>query len=413
MPHKATARRLSFAAALAVVVGTALTGGTGALGGLTPARAATDWVAFDVLAAADGLRATTFVPGGPLNDRVFDAGVPRSQARIDGLGSSTAFASTAYPDELVLNVPGIAAGASRQNVPGYPGITYSSHPTQPESNVDAGAAAMLARSDAASSAAEARVGTLGTLATGLQTDVDVRRDSRGTLHARSASAVEGLTVGPLTIARLTSTVEVSRTPGAALAPVVSTRVIGARVGGQEVAITADGLQAAEPARSRLAAANITIRWLHRVDAGDSVTAPGIEITAELPASLTGSGTSTVTLSLGRATVSVSGRSGDVASDVAGDLADLTSGPLDFAAPVVSAGGDAASAAEAAALASAFTAAGSPGTANSAAFGAQPVARLLAETWPAEPYVVFFAATTVLACAAMALHIWGIRSPWTS
>lgn len=400
------ARRLG-AVAAALLAGGATVASTAAT------ASASGWVAYDVLATADGIRATTFIPGGPLNDRVFDAGAPRAQARIDALGTSTAFASTVYPDELVLNVPGIAAGIAKQNVPPYPAVTFSSHPTQPATKVDAGPAFMEATSDADGSAAVARLGSVGTLATGSDTFVAVRRLDGQTLEAKATSVVEGLSVGPLTIGRLTSTATATRSPDGGLQPAVSTRIAGARVGQQEVTITREGLQAAEPARSRLADARVTVRWLDRVDSATSVTAPGIEITAEIPASLTGSGSSSVTLSLGRASVVVSGRPGEVdqlSADGSGGALDL-GGFDDFA---ISARTEDAPAAEVAAMLDALTPAGSGRISSPAAtVDGRPVLRVVAETWPAEPYVLFFAAAAILAVVALALHAWGIRSPWTS
>lgn len=378
------------------------------------------WVAFDVVATADAARVTTFVPGGPLNDRVFDIGAPKAQARVDGLGTSAGYAAGLHPDDLVLNVPGIAAGATRQDVPPYPLLASSSHPAKPSGSLDAGVAVLRSTSEAGRSIASATIGATGTAVTGATATADAARRADATLAATATSTVEGITVGPLTIARLSSAATTTRTPQGGLSRASSAVVTGAAVGGTAVAIDRKGLAAAEPARAALAAAGLTLRWLDEVNVPTGVTSPGLEITLAVPASLTGSGSSTLTYTFGRSTALASGVPAPAAGPAPAPITPAVptgteAGCCDTPAP--SSSSSPFSPGSPSALPAPAAPAADPGQGAAGqqpvALDASPVVRVVPETWPVGWYVVLIGSAGLIALAAFALHMLGVRSTWRS
>lgn len=376
------------------------------------------WVAFDVVATADGGRVTAFVPGGPLNDRVFDMGIPKSQTRFDGLGTSAGYAAALYPDELVLNVPGIASGALKTDVPAYPLIATSSHPAKPAGSLDGGGVVLQSSSGRDGSSAVATAGATGTITTGSETVASSVRQPDGTLVAKASSTLSGIAVGPLTIGRLTSTATITRRLDGTVTRVSSAVVTGALVAGQAVTIDRRGLVAADPARAALAAAGLTVRWLDEVSVPAGVTSPALEITQAVPASLTGSGRSTVTTTFGRAAAFATGTAGvsTTAPDTVPDVP--CCGPTPEPSPVDGRDGASPTVADdvAATISDGPVPAPVPGASDlgaPVAVAGSPVARVGPETWPVGWYVVLIGAAALVALAAVALHILGVRTTWGS
>lgn len=113
-------------------------------------------VSFDAVAAADGMRAQVQVPDAPLSSQVVDAGAPTAQTEVNDLGTSSGFASDPYPGATVLSGPGLVAGETGVNVPGYPLIAQSSAPSTPSSSAEGGL--LNAASTATMSTASATAG---------------------------------------------------------------------------------------------------------------------------------------------------------------------------------------------------------------------------------------------------------------
>ena len=357
-------------------------------------------------------RRAPFVPGGPLSDRVFDGAAPRAQARLDGLGSSTAFGSTVYPDELVLNVPGIAAGASKIDVPAYPAIAFSSYPTQPVSESDDAAAWMRAESAADTSTGRARIGAAGAFANGLDTTAQVTHASSGALRSVSQASVDAFRAGPLTIGRVLATASASRVPGSELTTESSAVFSAVKVNDTAVTLDRNGLSGGEAVRAQLARNGVGVRWFDPVETPTGVTSGGVEVSVTLPVTLTSSGTSTVTFTLGRVSAGIAAAPGAPVPDLGVGCCDV--------APAGAAAGDGAggglpSMSAGPSIAALEGATTGPGTLEQvipvAATGTAP--RVLAETWPVDAYVLFVGAAGLLAVLALALRSGGMRSPWTS
>src|SRR5581483_8310071 len=75
-----------------------------------PSGADTGGSNFEAIAAADGVRFTWTVPNFAPVDDIIDGGGPSAQTRFDSLGVSTAFASSPYPGETFVSLPGLVAG---------------------------------------------------------------------------------------------------------------------------------------------------------------------------------------------------------------------------------------------------------------------------------------------------------------
>jgi hypothetical protein len=84
-----------------------------------------------------------------------------AQSVLDSLSGSTSFGSAPYPGDLVVSLPGTAAGLFGSTgfpVPSYPFYVSSSYPTSPSQSDNVGPYAIKASSGANSTAADANVG---------------------------------------------------------------------------------------------------------------------------------------------------------------------------------------------------------------------------------------------------------------
>ena len=306
----AVVNRPTRAAAAAASLGIALL----ALG-VGPVSAQQSWASFSTVAEADGLRVTAVVPGGPVTDRVLDGGAPRAQARLDSLGTSTAFAAAPWPGELVANATGLLSGPTGLPLPTYPFLATSSHPTAAQDSRSVGPFLLSAGSEERSSTARARMGQQAAVLAGeLDASAAVTRTDDQTLTAQAQSSARQLVVGPLVLGRVEAHATVSRSLGGKLVRTSSLDVTGARVGDQAVELTPAGIVLAgttvpvapdHPALTPLVEQGITVRWAGAVDTPDGVRSPAVEITVTRPVSLTGQGASTTTYTLGHAVAVVS------------------------------------------------------------------------------------------------------------
>lgn len=348
----------------------------GAFAVMAPARAS--WASYEAVAVADGVRVLVNVPGAPVQDTAADAGSPTAQARLDGFGSSTAYAAAPFPGDVVLNVPGIASGAIDQDVPAYPLIAASSHPTQPETS--AGGGALSARSAATTSAANATSGPATSTA-------EVSRNGDA-LHASATALVEGFSVGPLSLARVTATATAQRAPDGTVA----------RSSKLEVTGMPDDL-------AGLQQQGITVRYLDEAERPDGVVSPGLEVTAAVPIGLGVSGTSTITWTLGRATALVPATAAPALAVAA---------PVDGPLAVVP--GEPAAAGQVASVLGGSTLVAIPPTGLRSVIPARPTAGLHpvpAEVWPHDFYVLLIIAGVAAIAVTQALRVWGVRRVWAS
>lgn len=249
------------------------------------------WSSYEVVASADGIRVDLVVPGGPLSDHVFDGGAPRAQARIDGLGTSSAYAAGVYPDDLTLTVPGLASGITGLPIPAYPLIAASSYPTRPSDEIDLAAAALRAESSDHTSSATARTRT--DIAGRLVTRAAVEHGDDG-LVAWAEATTEAIAIGPLTIARVHTHAHSTRRAGGDIERASELVVSGARIGGQDVDLTAD-----TSALAALAPHGLAVRYVEPEETDTGIIGAGLEIVVTAPVGLT-AGDSVVTLSFGRA-----------------------------------------------------------------------------------------------------------------
>jgi hypothetical protein len=84
-----------------------------------------------------------------------------TQSLLDSLSGSTSFGSAPYPGDLLVTLPGTAAGLFGSTgfpVPSYPFYVSSSYPTTPAQSDDVGPYSIKARSDADSTGADAHLG---------------------------------------------------------------------------------------------------------------------------------------------------------------------------------------------------------------------------------------------------------------
>ncbi|HEV7534488.1 MAG TPA: hypothetical protein VGP90_02570, partial [Acidimicrobiia bacterium] len=93
---------------------------------------------FRAKATASGVRVTFIVPKGSVSDTIADVGAPASEALLDSLGESRAFASFPYPGDLPSNAPGLLRGLAGIPAPDYPFYVSSFFPSRPRQQAGLG-----------------------------------------------------------------------------------------------------------------------------------------------------------------------------------------------------------------------------------------------------------------------------------
>lgn len=325
-------RLLALGAALAIAggaVGTVSAGAAGFAG------------SYFASAVADGVRLTLIAPSASLSDTAVDVGGPSAQATLDSLGTSRAFGSFPYPGETAVTSTGLVRTLSGAPAPDYPLYANSDHPIVPKQEIGSGIFALRAESTERRAAGSASVGlavegagTLGLLRSAATADA-----TGDAVVSEATSTIEGVSIGPLRLARVMSTAMVSLGPDGQLTRKAGTEVIGATVAGTDVTIAADGLHAgdgavpvppAPPITAALAQAGITVEFVQAQDLPGGVVAPAVRITQEQE-----SGTKLIYL-LGAAQASAGGESvGADLSDGPGEagMPEGTPGGSDSSSPV--------------------------------------------------------------------------------
>lgn len=278
----------------------------------SPASAA---ASFTARASAEGVRLSTYAGGAPVSNEPAEVGSPVTEATLDSLGTSQAYASALYPGTLLVSLPGLIAGVSNGQLtpPNYPLIAVSDRQTAPERQVAAPGVTMRASSSDTRSVATAVVGSVIATAT---TEVD-----GGRVSSTSQSEVVGLTSDLLKIGNLRSRASVVLEADGTIQRSSTFEVSGLEVAGKRIALDRGGLviadqkvapPTADALEKALAPAGVQLRLLDSVETPQGIIGEGLElsVTRDIGGSVT---PVTLRLRFGRALATV-GRTG---SDLVG------------------------------------------------------------------------------------------------
>lgn len=251
---------------------------------------------YEAVASAEGFRVSFGAPGFVAVDTFVDGGGPVSQAVIDGLGNSRAFASLPYPGDLAITGPGLVAGLTGlPSPPPYPFYASSSHPTTAEAKVAQPGYELAATSAEQSSKGSTMTGggsEDGKSAIGKTVTVaDTSRDaSSGAVTAVATGTADLINVGGvLRIGQVDALAKVTRSPGTEPTREANFTVTGVTIADQAVGFSEAGFTLAgtntplpkdNPLLQALAEAKITVQYLARVENPDGVVSPGLVIRQE-------------------------------------------------------------------------------------------------------------------------------------
>src|SRR6059036_3487855 len=161
------------------------------LAGLTdgsPAGAAQN---FRGLASSDAVRVQVTVPNFPVTSSVVDSSLYATQAIVTSNNNSQAFASSPYPGEGVVTLPGTLAGFGAAGIPEYPLYASSVHPDRQHAQVGDGPFKLVSDSNEKSSESSASSGVSGDKNIGAAASkASVKRDDGGGVVAASESKVD-------------------------------------------------------------------------------------------------------------------------------------------------------------------------------------------------------------------------------
>jgi hypothetical protein len=282
---------LCVAGASAVVAAAMLGVATSVAGG---AEAPAGPGSYEAVASAEGVRFSFGAPGFAAVGTFIDGGGPVSQALIDGLGNSRAFASLPYPGDLAISGPGLVAGlAGLPSPPPYPFYVSSSHPTAPEAMLSQPGYGLAARSAESSSEGSTMTGAGSSdaaVASTVTRAVTSRDAVSGVVTAEATGTADIINIGGvLRIGQVDARAKVTRAPGGEPTREASFAVNGMTIAGQTVGFSEKGFTLAgtntpipqeNPLLAVLAQAKITVQSLSRVDNPDGVVSPGLVIRQE-------------------------------------------------------------------------------------------------------------------------------------
>jgi hypothetical protein len=242
-------------------------------------------------------------------DPLFDGGQSVAQAQLDSLGTSRAFAASAYPGSTVLGLPGLIGTVTKgqvnsEQIPRYPLYVNSSDPTRPSDHQSVGTYDLGADSSSVVSRATA---TDGASKGAASVTVD---PVTGDVVARAVTTIAAVRVtDQLTVNGVRSLAEVRQSPSGEIKRASTLEVSSVMILGQQATITAEGLSlldqkvpiggvaqpTLQPLLAALAAQGTTIELVPSQDLPDGVitTALRITTTAVAPAALA-SGVSSIT-----------------------------------------------------------------------------------------------------------------------
>jgi hypothetical protein len=300
------------------------------LAGLTdgsPAGAAQN---FRGLAAADAVRVMVTVPNFPVTSSVVDTSLYATQAIVTSNNSSQAFASSPYPGEGVVTLPGTLAGFNVPGIPEYPLYASSVHPDRQHVQVGDGPFKLVSDSTEKSSEASASSGVAGDQNIGAAASkASVKRDDGGGVVSASESKLDAFKAQALRIGSVVSTATTTLSPDGKLEKSSSLEISGVTVNDVAVRLTHDGIVVGDKAlpldskavNDALAQAHLSVTYIDPQELPNGIVGAGVKITTgiEVP----GSGVTNVSWTLGRAmaVIDSAGAGDDVLSDLpAGDVA---------------------------------------------------------------------------------------------
>lgn len=257
----------------------------------TKTAGADDSGAFSAVASASSFRMLFGSPGRFAVDYYVDAGSPVAQAVVNGLGTSTAFASAPYPGETAVAGPGTFAGVTGLPNPGnYPFYVATSYPSKPDNSAGVLGYDLKAHSEETTSTATAASGggsSDNAVFQGLATST-AARDAAGAVNATSQSDTKAVAIGDvLRLGNARATASVVRAPGGEPTRTADFSVTGVSIAGQAVGLSDKGFTLAgtntalpdsSPLRAALSERGITVTYLHRTETPEGVISPGLMIT---------------------------------------------------------------------------------------------------------------------------------------
>jgi hypothetical protein len=245
-----------------------------------------------VLAYAQGVMVTVSQTDNVLIGTPTGAGVPVAQACVDyGVGDSLAFASSPYPGETLVGLPGSLAGQTGQQVPAYPAYAGTRYPATPQASVSQPGVSLLARSSETASHAEAshaidQVPVGGPTVSTADVSVD---PAAGTSAATAKADLRPLTInGVLILGEVVSSASAARNKAGTVTRSSQLQIGRTTVAGQEVAITPAGVQVpgqtvglpdTGAVTQALAQAGITVQYLAPQNTARGILSAGVDITA--------------------------------------------------------------------------------------------------------------------------------------
>jgi hypothetical protein len=276
------------------------------LAGLTdgsPAGAAQN---FRGLASADAVRVMVTVPNFPVTSSVVDTSLYATQAVVTSNNSSQAFASSPYPGEGVVTLPGTLAGFNVPGIPQYPLYASSVHPDRQHAQVGDGPFKLVSDSTDKSSEASASSGVAGDQNIGAAASkASVKRDDAGGVVASSESKVDAFKAQALRIGSVVSTATTKLSPDGQLERASSLEISAVTVNDVSVALTKDGIVVGgqklpldgKAINEALAKARLKVTYIEPQELPNGVVGAGVKITTgvEVP----GSGVTDVSWTLGR------------------------------------------------------------------------------------------------------------------
>ncbi len=311
--------------------------------------------------SAFGARLSVTIAKAPLVPNIVDGGGPLAQTTLDSLGTRIALASYPYPGDVVLNLPGLAAGLGPQvpglvsgvpgligaNVPGLPKevldllgqievpgellepllaqapalppypFAAQADDLRPHAEVDLGIGRLTADALPGDVRAEAisAPGASGTLLAPLSARSAITEGDDGSVVAEATGSIAGLRVGPLVIGSLTSTARIERDADGEIHRASDFRASGIQVGALSIDLTPDGFEiggvpvpspVAAVVNGLLASSGLELTLLPSITTDATVVAGGLELTRTQDFGPLGDGTIKVVLGQSSARLDAAG-----------------------------------------------------------------------------------------------------------
>lgn len=225
-------------------------------------------------------------------DQLIDAGVSVAQAEVDSLGGTKAFASSPYPSNSIVLLPGLVAGVTAGQtsdlIPNYP-LIASTNETSPSDHRELATVVLDAQSTAGNSRGFVTDGLTRAEA------VTVADDSK--VQSRAETTVSSIKLGSaLSLDGIRTVAQASRTADGEVQRSSSFEVAALTILGQRIALTPDTLSILGndtplgldlggilgQLLAQLTTQGIDIDYVPAVETDDGVTAAGLTIDMVLP-----------------------------------------------------------------------------------------------------------------------------------